>query len=161
MRRLLGILLLVGLCSPGICHAAAAKDYAYVFIQGRIADPYEKSALDGATVRLTADSRVFEAITDRKGVFVFDKLPVATFTLDVVTADGKLVQWFQDADRSDPDRPRLKVKFGKTRGKSSVTVVAKESEDKVEVIVKAPPAHWARFWKEFAIFGAAAVILSR
>jgi hypothetical protein len=161
LRILLGILVLLAVCAPGIGQAAVAKDYAYVFIQGRIADPYEKNPLAGATVRLTADSRVFEAVTDRKGVFVFEKLPVATFTLDIVTEEGKLVEWFQKTDMSDPDRPRLKVKFGKKRGRSAVTVVAKQSEEKVEVVVKAPPARWGRFWKEFAIFAAAAVVLSR
>jgi hypothetical protein len=161
VRRLLGILVLAGLCSPGICHAATAKNYAYIFIQGRIADPYEKNPLSGATVRLTAGSQVFTAITDRKGVFVFDKLPVETFLLDIVTAEGKVVDWFQEADMSDPDRPRVKVKFAKKRGRSAVTVVAWQAEGKVELVVTAPPARWGRFWKGFAIFAAAAVVLSR
>jgi hypothetical protein len=161
LKRVLAVILaLAAAAAPGSSFAAAPKDYAYVFVQGRIADPYEKNALAGATVRLTDGDRVFEAVTDRKGVFRFEKLPVSTFTLDIVAADGKRVQWFQQSDFSDPVRPRVKVKFGKRRGASTVTVVAKETEDKIEVIVKSPPARWGRFWKEFAIFGAAAVVLA-
>lgn len=160
MRILAALLALIALAAPGTCLAATPKDYAYVFVQGRIADPYEKSALAGATVRLTADSRVFEALTDRKGVFVFEKLPVATYTLDIVTGEGKRVEWFQESDTSDPSRPRLKVKFGKNRGKSAVTVVPKQAEDRVEVVVQSPPAKWGRFWKQFAIFAGAAIVLA-
>ncbi len=156
----LALIALVALCFPALCRAAQAKDYAYVFLQGRIADPYEKHPLAGAIVRLSVDTRVFEAPTDRKGVFVFEKLPVATFTLDIVTADGKLVSWFQKPDLSDPSRPRVKVKFGKARGKSAVTLVSREAEGKVEVRVDAAPARWGRFWKQFAIFGAGALVLA-
>jgi hypothetical protein len=52
-RILAGILALAALAAPGSSRAATPKDYAYVFVQGRIADPYEKNALAGATVRLT------------------------------------------------------------------------------------------------------------
>jgi hypothetical protein len=161
VRILAGVLALLAFGLPGICLAGTAKEYAYVFIQGRIADPYEKVALGGATVRLTAGSRVFEAITDRKGVFVFERLPVATFTLDIVTEDGKLVSWFQAAESSDPSRPRVKVKFAKKRGASAVSIVAREADDHVEVAVSSPPVRWGRFWKQFAIFAGAAIILAR
>ena len=142
MRFLAGLLAFLAFGAPGIAHAGTAKEYAYVFVQGRIADPYEQSALGGAKVRLTAGSRVFEAITDRNGVFVFERLPVATFTLDIVTADGKLVSWFRDAEKADPSRPRVSVKFGKKRGPSTVTVVPGESADYVQVVVKSPPVKW-------------------
>jgi len=161
VRVLATVLTILALCAPGPCLAGTAKDYAYVFIQGRIADPYEKAALGGATVRLTAGSKVFEAVTDRKGVFVFERLPVTTFTLDIVTEDGKVVSWFQSQESSDADRPRVKVKFAKKRGASTVTVVANGTTDHVEVAVKSPPVRWGRFWKQFAIFAGAAVILAR
>ena len=160
MRAFASVLAFAVLAAPGTCLAGAAKDYAYVFVQGRIADPYEKHVLSGATVRLTTDSRVFEAVTDRKGVFVFERLPVATFTLDIVTEDGRLVSWFKGSDSSDPSRPRVSVKFGKKRGASTITVSPGKTEDHVEVVVKSPPAGWDKFWKEFAIFGAVAVVLA-
>jgi len=160
LRRLLAAAAFVVLAVPGVCLAGTAKDYAYVFLQGRIADQYERHALVGATIRLTEGKRVFEAVTDPKGVFVFDKLPVSTFALDIVTSDGKLVDWFQEPNLSDPSRPRVKIQLGKNRGKSTLTIVAKESEERVQVVVKLPPARWGRFWKQFAIFGAAAVVLA-
>lgn len=146
---------------PGICAAGSPKEYAYVFLQGKIADPYERRPLAGATVRLTADDRVFEATTDRKGVFVFDKIPVATFTLDIVAADGKRVRWFDRPDLTDPGRPRVRVKFGKARGASVVTLIPSEIEEKVTVAVEGSPTRWGRFWKQFAIFAAGAVVLAR
>jgi hypothetical protein len=160
LSRLLAALAFVAFALPGLCLAGTPKDYAYVFLQGRIADQYERHPLVGATIRLSNGPRVFEAVTDPKGVFVFDKLPVSSFTLDIVTSDGNLVDWFQEPNLSDPSRPRMKIKLGKNRGKSTLTIVAKESEERVQVVVEHPPARWGRFWKQFAIFGAAAVILS-
>jgi hypothetical protein len=159
VRRLASIVAFAMLALPGTCFAGTPKDYAYVFIQGRIADAQERRALGGATVRLTADTGVFEAVTDQKGVFVFEKLPVATFGLEIVTEDGKLVSWFQDTKSSDPERPRVKLKFGSKRGKSTVSVVAKPAEERVEVVVKSPPVRWGKFWKEFAIFAGVAAVL--
>ena len=66
----LAIVALLALCLPGIARAAQPRDYAYVFLQGRLADPYAKHPMAGATVRLTTGTRVFEAVTDRKGLFV-------------------------------------------------------------------------------------------
>ena len=150
----------MALTLSGTCFAGTQKDYAYVFLQGRIADQYERNALVGATIRLTAGPKVFEAVTDPKGVFVFDKLPVTTFALDILTADGRLVDWFQEPNTSDPSRPRVKVKLGKNRGKSTLTIVAKESDEKIQVVVKLPPARWSRFWTQFAIFGGVAAVLA-
>lgn len=160
MRTRLLALAFVVLTLHGVCLGGTPRDYAYVFVQGRIADQYERHPLVGATIRLTAGARVFEAVTDPKGVFVFDKLPVTTFTLDIVTSDGRLVEWFQEPNTSDPSRPRVTTKLGKNRGKSTLTIVADESGEKVQVVVKLPPARWSRFWKQFAIFGAAAVVLA-
>lgn len=162
MRILAAVLALLAFGASGLCVAGTPKDYAYIFIQGRIADPYEKAPLGNATVRLTAqDSRVFEAVTNRNGVFIFERLPVATFTLDIVTEDGKQVSWFQSDESPDADRPRVKVKFAKKRGASTVTVIPDQASNHVEVAVHTPPVRWGRFWKQFAIFAGAAVILSR
>jgi hypothetical protein len=162
VRLLAAVLALFAFGAPGPCLAGTAKGLRVRLHQGRIADPYEKAPLGNATVRLTAqDARVFEAVTNRNGVFVFERLPVATFALDIVTEDGKLVSWLQSDESPDPDHPRVKVKFARKRGASTVTVVPDRESNNVAVAVNTPPVRWGRFWKQFAIFAGAAVILSR
>jgi hypothetical protein len=134
-----------------------ARDYAYFTLQGRLTDPSLRKPLEGATVRLTAGEQTFEALTDRKGVFVFERLPVTTFNVDVISSDGRVIRGIRRLDANDPTRPRLRMKFG--RG-AAQTFAMSASEESVALDVPQPDVRWDRFWKQLAVFGGGALVLA-
>jgi len=143
--------------SVALARQGEARDYAYFTLQGRLSDPSLRKPMEGATIRLTAGDRRFEAITDRKGVFSFERLPVTSFTVDVINSDGRVVRGLRRLDANDPVRPRLQMKMG--RGVPLAFQVHAQ-EDAVAVDVPQAEVRWDRFWKELAIFVGAAAILA-
>ncbi len=134
-----------------------ARDYAYFTLQGRLSDPSLRKPMEGAKIRLTAGDQKFEAITDRKGVFAFERLPVTSFKVDVISSDGRVVRGIRRLDANDPVRPRLYMKLG--RGVPQTFQVS-AAEEAVALDVPQPDVRWDRLWKELAIFVGGAAILA-
>jgi len=164
--RLFTIILLctVAFGSTG-ARASEAKDYAYLFLQGRIENPSRGQPAVGATVRLRSGSEVFETLTDSTGAFVFDDLPVTSFELEITTADGKVIRGVKQLERLDPDRARLEVSFSRSTtpprhqgGRQEVIVDA--GREKIAISVPSPTTNWSRFWKQGLIFIGIAVLLA-
>ena len=141
-----------------LARQSEARDYAYFTLQGRLSDPSLRKPLEGATIRLTAGDQKFEAVTDRKGVFSFERLPVVSFKVDVVSSDGRVIRGIRRLDANDPVRPRLYMKLG--RGEPQSFEVHAAEETAVALDVPQPEVRWDRFWKELAIFVGAAAILA-
>jgi hypothetical protein len=139
--------------------AAEPKDYAYLYVQGRISDPVNGRPLAEATVRLHGGGEVFEMLTDARGSFIFDRLPVRSYRLDVVTADGRTLRNLRDIDPDDPfaDRARVRVRLGDGPGES---LGIETTDNQVTVLVPEPKTRWGRFWKQFGIFIGAAGLLA-
>ena len=133
------------------------KEYAYILLQGRLSDASEKHPVAGATVLLTSESLVFESITDDRGVFIFDKLPVANYAMGISMDDGMGIHWAKDRSLAEPDRERLKIRFGK--GKKNVIELVPRG-DEVALLTPAPPPNMGRFGKQALIFLAGAVVLA-
>ena len=107
-------------------------------------------------MRLTAGTMTYETITDERGVFVFEKLPVQPYDLTVTGPDGEVIRSFDRIELPDPGRTRLKVRFGTGIGKSARL---NASGTDVEVKTADRPPRWSKFWKQFGIFlGVAAVL---
>ena len=165
MTRVVSLLVLV--CCIGGTVASAesttgttAKDYAYLYLQGKIADPVGGRPLAGATVRVSGEGDVFEVATDERGSFVFERLPVRSYVLDVVTADGRVLRNLRDIDPDDPftDRARVRIRLGEGPAQS---LNIETNENQVAVRVPEPRTRWGRLWKQLGIFiGAAAGLLA-
>lgn len=137
--------------------ATGAIDYAYLTLQGRLTDPSLRTALQGATIRLRSGEQKFETVTDSKGLFVFEKLPVASYTVEVLSADGHVVRGIRRLDEGDPYRQRLRMKLG--RG-AATTFQVHATEESITLDVPRPEVRWDRFWKELAIFAGGAALLA-
>ncbi len=137
--------------------ADEAKDYAYLFLQGKLTDDTGRHPLIGATVKLYAGSRVFEAVSDRQGVFVFDELPVTTYEMEITTATGEVVRSIREIGPEGLDRKRFEIRTGKGAGKS---LKLETDENRFDVIVEEPAPRWSRFWKQFLIFLGGAALLA-
>ena len=146
-----------GALSPEETKNAGGREYAYFTLQGRLTDPSLRKAMEGATIRLTSGDESFETVTDRKGVFLFEKLPVSSFTVDVISSDGRVVRGIRRLDANDPVRPRLRIDLGKGTPQSFQVNAAEEA---ISLDVPEPEIRWDRFWKELAIFVGAAAILA-
>ena len=164
MRAILrGFVLLAVLTTCAVVYGAeepadgGARDYAYFTLQGRLSDPSLRKPMEGATIRLMAGDQSFEAVTDRKGVFAFEKLPVASFKVEVIASDGRVVRGIRRLDANDPVRPRLQMKLGKGEAQSFKLNAA---EEMVNLDVPEPEVRWDRFWKELAIFVGGAAVLA-
>jgi len=136
--------------------AAQAKDYAYLFLQGRVSDPSGRKPLAKVNVRLSATSGTFETETDARGVFIFDRLPIASYDLEVVTHDGRVIRRARRIEVGDLDRTRLEVRMG--RG-SSESLRLEAVEGGVEAVVPEPSPNWGRLWKQSLVFVGGALIL--
>ena len=138
---------------------ATPKNYAYLYLQGKIADPIGGRPLADATIRLSGNGEVFEVATDQRGSFVFDRLPVRSYRLDVVTADGRVLKNLRDIDPDDPfaDRARVRIRLGAGPGQS---LSIETNENQVTVLVPEPRTRWGRLWKQLGIFIGAAGLLA-
>jgi len=139
--------------------ATSAKTYASLDVQGKIADPVGGRPLANATVRLSGDGDVFEIVTDQRGTFVFDRLPVRSFVLDIVTADGRVVRSLRDIDPDDPfpNRARVRIQLGEG---ASQSLSIETNENDVTMLVPQPRTRWGRLWKQLGIFIGAAGLLA-
>jgi len=138
---------------------ATAKTYAYLYLQGKIADPVGGRPLAEAKVRVRGEGEVFEVETDQRGAFVFEKLPVRSYMLDVVTADGRVLHSLRDIDPDDPfsDRARIRIRLGEGPAQS---LGIQTNENQVTMVIPEPKTRWGRLWKQLGIFIGAAGLLA-
>ncbi len=135
------------------------KNYAYLYLQGRISDPVDGRPLADATVRLHGGGEVFKIATDARGTFIFGRLPVRSYRLDVVTADGRTLRNVRDIDPDGPftDRARVRVRLGAGPGES---LTIETNDNQVTVLIPEPKTRWGRLWKQLGIFIGAAGLLA-
>lgn len=138
--------------------AAAPKQYAYLLVQGTITDPSTGKPLPGATVKLDSSSGSFEDVTDEKGVFVFEKLPLGSFDMSVTRSDGEVVRWMEPIDRDVASLKRFRIGFG--QGEEQRISRIEASENGATIVADAPPVRWRRFWRQFGIFIGCAALLA-
>jgi hypothetical protein len=148
---------LLSVLVTGGARAASAKDYAYLFVQGRIGQSYENRPLEGIIVRLVQEDQSFETSTDHRGVFLFEKLPRGTYELDLLTVDGKTIRGTWKTDLGERERVRVRIKLGKRAG-SRIRIEAVGERAAVEV--PEPPTKWNKLWVELGVFLGAAVLLA-
>ena len=137
--------------------AAEPREYAYVFLQGKLTDSSTGRPLARASVRLTADAGAFETMTDSRGVFTFEKLPVAHFELRVTTTEGKVIRGIQRSDPDDPDGTRFTIKVGNGYGDA---IRLEATRQGVTVDVPEPQTRWSKLWAEAGIFIGVAGLLA-
>lgn len=138
------------------CHAA--RDYAYIFLQGKLIDTSTGRPVARASVRLTTSERTFEVLSDERGIFAFEKLPIEAYELRIATPDGKVIRGIERSDPNDPQSMRFALRLGKGYG-AGVRIEA--TREQVTVDVPEKPTNWPRLWKQTAIFvgGAAALVV--
>jgi len=150
--RALVCLVAIGLIT-GTSRAAEPERYAYLFLQGKLGASGQGRPEAGVTIRLTSKARTFETRTDDRGVFVFERLPVASYDLRIITADGKVMRSVRPFD--DPRGIRLEVRSGKGEGKV-LHLDATSPSGRVTYDVPERAPDWSRFWKEFGVIVGAA-----
>jgi len=133
------------------------REYAYLFFQGRVTDTVGTRPLSGATIRLVSGGRVFEARTDSKGAFVFDKLPLGTYEVAIASPAGGALEIVREVDPDDPVRTRFQVKSGQGDVRKARLRV---ENDRVVIDVPKPPTDWPKFWKQFGVFVGCAGLLA-
>jgi hypothetical protein len=133
------------------------REYAYLFFQGRVTDMVGTRPLSGATVRLASAGRVFEARTDPKGAFLFEKLPLGTYDVAITAPGGGPLQIVREVDPDDPVRTRFQVKSGQSDVRKARLRV---ENNRVVIDVPKPPTDWPKFWKQFGIFIGCAGLLA-
>ena len=155
--RTLLCLVVAGLLPVGASRAAEPERYAYLFLQGKLSASGEGHPEVGVTIRLISKARTFETKTDDRGVFAFERLPVASYDLRVITADGKVMRSVRPFEV--PRGIRLEVKSGKGEGKV-LHLDATSPSGRVTYEVPEYAPDWARFWKEFGVIVGAAGIFA-
>jgi hypothetical protein len=153
----LALSLLASAFMAGGAGASQTKNYAYLFVQGRLSDPGSKTAMAGAQIRLTSGESSFEATTDPKGNFAFEKLPVATYLVHITTADGRVLERIEDMGLTLTGPKRYRASFA--HGPEAIPVIVASDKD-VSVTVPKPTVRWKRFWTQFAIFAGGALVLA-
>jgi hypothetical protein len=147
-RWTLALAMLAGL---PILDAAGADDagrYAYLFLQGKVVLSRRDRLEGGVKVRVTSKDQTFEATTDDRGVFVFERLPVTAYDLQIVTPDGRGMRSIRSFN--DPRGIRLEVKTGKGAGKT-LHLDPTGPDGKVSFVVPQRAPDWGKFWKELGI----------
>jgi hypothetical protein len=144
----LALALLAGMPFLDAARADDAGRYAYLFLQGKLSLSRRDRLEGGVKVRVTSKDRTFEATTDDRGVFVFERLPVTAYDLQIVTPDGKGMRSIRAFN--DPRGIRLEIKTGKGAGKT-LHLDPTEAEGKVTFAVPERAPDWGKFWKEFGI----------
>jgi len=137
--------------------AGQAKEYAYVFLQGKLADGNSGRPLARAAVRVTTESATFETLSDQRGVFVFEKLPVERLELRITTPDGRVIRAVQRGDPDDPQGTRFSLKMGRGYGAGLRITL---DEKRMDVDYPAPKTRWGKLWAEVGIFVGAAGLLA-
>lgn len=152
------ILCLFASClAPATSRAAEAERYAYFFLQGKVTGQGSGRSEAGARIQLNSASGAFETTTDDRGVFVFEKLPVASYDLRIVTSGGMVMRSIRPFD--DPRGIRLEIRTGRGEGKA-LHVDATAPSGRVTYDAPEHAPNWSRFWKEFGIIVGAAGIFA-
>jgi len=155
--RIAGALIVLAMASGQTRAEEAAGRYAYLLLQGKVTAPGGEDTGAGVTVRLFTKDKTFETRTDDRGVFVFERLPVASYDLRIITADGRVMRTVRPFD--DPRGIRLEIQVGKGVGKAlHLDATAPGGKVTYEVPQRAP--EWGRFWKEFGVIVGAAGIFA-
>jgi len=149
-------LLAIGL-APGASRAAEPERYAYLFLQGKLSASGQGHPEAGVTIRLTSKDRTFETRSDDRGVFVFERLPVASYDLRLITSDGQVMRSVRPFD--EPRGIRLEVRSGKGEGKV-LHLDATSPSGRVTYEVPESAPDWGKFWKEFGVIVGAAGIFA-
>lgn len=159
MSVVLAVLSCLGASTSGFVpsRAASPKEYAYVFLQGRVTDKSGRRPVVGATLRLVGGGRVFEGVTDRTGVFLFDRIPVSEYELTLTTQDGKSIRSARKGESLDPDGARLDLGVGRQGG---TVLMLRPEGGKLVPVIPDPPPDMGKFGKELAIFLGIVVILA-
>lgn len=154
--------LLAGLLAAGTSLAAEPKSYASVFLQGRISDGPPGRPLVGATVRLTGPERAFESVTDARGAFTFERLPLTSFTLEIETADGAVLRGLRELDPTDPEQRRAQIVLGPPRAKTSPeqVVVVPLEDTRLSLAAPAEARDWRRLRRQGLWFLAGVLLLA-
>ena len=165
-RRAVIMILAAAMLLPATL-AAEPREYAYVFLQGKLTDSSTARPLERAFVRLTTNTEAFETTTDSRGVFTFEKLPLGQlptgelpfvpFELRIVTPEGKVIRGIQRSDPDDPDGTRFRIRMGKGYG-GGIRIEA--TRERVTVNVPEPHTRWSKLWAEFGIFIGVAGLLA-
>ncbi len=150
------ILCLFASClAPAASRAAQAERYAYFFLQGKVTGLGPGRSEAGVRIQLTSPSGAFETTTDDRGIFVFEKLPVTSYDLRIVTPDGLVMRTIRP--HNDPRGIRLEVRAGRGEGKA-LHLDATAPGGRVTFDVPEHAPDWGRFWKELGIvIGAAGI----
>ena len=161
--RLLGIaaaLLCIALGAIGAASAAESKNYAYLFIQGRLSEATDGRPLANATVELADGMQVHQAVSDSKGVFVFEKLPVSNYGMEVRTETGEVVRRVRRLDTANLDLMLLELQVGRGNRDESPEIVLENGPQRIDVVVPERRTNRGKLWKEMLIFIGAAGILA-
>jgi len=129
--------------------AAQPKDYSYLFVQGKLTDSSGRRGVPQTAVQLVGESGTFEAMTNRRGVFVFEKLPVASYELSLATDDGRVLLGARETPIDDIEAKRLTIRVGSG---TAVPVHLEPAEGGVVIRAESGPANWTRFRRQFLIF---------
>jgi hypothetical protein len=151
------VLAAVGMPSAG---AGEARDYAYLYLQGKISESRRGRPVGDATVRLVAGSEVIEVRSDARGAFRFDKLPVKTYELEILTAQGEVIRRVRRFDTANLELTMLDLRVGRTRRDSTSGIVVEAEREQVEIAVPEPRTRWDRFGNELLIFLGVAGLLA-
>jgi hypothetical protein len=154
-RQITLALVLAAVLAPVSARAGQAKDYAYIFLQGRIMEYTGARPLGGVTVQLASEANTFEVVTDEQGFFTFDKLPVAVYETRIITAEGKVIRAARQIDRDDSRHTRLDLRMG-WRGEAALRLEPRD--DRAVVVVTAPAPNWSKFRKELIVFSGVAAL---
>jgi hypothetical protein len=149
--------LIVAGLTPALSQTQEPERYAYLYLQGKVGGVKRDRVEGGVTVRLTSATRSFETKTDDRGVFVFERLPVAPYELEIVTADGRVMRSMRSFD--DPRGIRLEVRTGKGQGKR-LKIDPTGAGDRLSFVVPEHAPDWGRFWTEVGIVVGAAGLLA-
>ena len=135
--------------------AAEPRDYSYLFVQGKLTKLSGDQLDRGVTVRLAGDGQTFEATADKRGVFVFEKLPVAEYSVRVTTSDGRVIR----SIRSLGDEERIRLEIATTK-KAGVEFTVRPAGQHIAVDLPKWRVNWSLFWKEVAIIVGVALLFA-
>jgi len=148
------------LFARGFVLAGEARDYAYLFVQGRLAGATRGEPAEGVRIRLTSGDRSFEAKTNARGVFEFEKLPVATYDMEAWTSEGRTVIAVRRLAKGRPGGTDLELTVGGTGSVDAGKIRLAVTEGRVAVEVPQRSTDWRRLGIQGGIFvGAAAVLV--
>ena len=123
------------LLAPGVA-ASEPKDYSYLFLQGKLTSTGNGRPVVDATVRVHGKSGEFETVSDRRGVFMFEKLPVDDYEVEITTGDGRSIRTARNTGLDELQRNRLEINLG--TGTASALLI-EASPDSFEVNAPDPP----------------------